>query len=107
MAKDKNSRRILVVIAAIGLILTIAGIFGGVVLAWGSNDAKLETVQKTLDEDHLTHMGAVSTLKKDGCDPVHDIDKRCIVLETQWKTINASQEKLETGQEKILEALKK
>ncbi len=51
--------------------------------------------------------GAVVELKKDGCDPVQDVDKRCLVLEIQWKTINTSQQTLEAGQKEILKRLPK
>ncbi len=50
---------------------------------------------------------AVIILKKDGCDPVHDVDKRCIVLETKWETIDTSQQRIEANQQIMMKALEK
>ncbi len=96
MTKNGKARTIIAIIAIVSLALTVLGVSGGIAAVWGSNKTKLETVQ-----------GKVATLKKDGCDPVRDVDKRCLVLEIQWKTINTSQQTLEAGQKEILKRLPK
>ncbi len=100
MAKDGKTKTVAAIVIC---AITVAGTWTGFIIA-GNNVKNTAVGAKE----------SVVELKKDGCDPANDTDRRCLVLETQWKTINVSQQKIDVkidktldGQRMILEELRK
>ncbi len=89
MAKNGKTKT---TIAIIGLVLTIAFIFAGVIATGSSVKDTAEHAKE-----------AVIVLKKDGCDPARDVDKRCLVIETKMESMLTSQAEIKTGQIAIID----
>lgn len=90
MAKNGKAKTI---IAIVTCALLVAATWTTFILAGSNVKNTAESAKESVVE-----------LKKDGCDPVQAVDRRVIVIETK---MGSMEKNILTGQQAILDALKK